>query len=964
MVCPHCLTPNPAGTTACSQCSTAMPEESETVVISGPESWSEPLPSALSAMQKPLRPGNVLGYRYEIVSLLGKGGMGAVYKARDRELDRMVALKIIRPDLAGNADMMNRFKQELILARQITHRNVIRIYDLGVADGRRFISMEYVEGQDLAHILKERHKIPPREAAGIMRQICDGLAAAHAEEVVHRDLKPQNVMLDPEGKVSIMDFGIARSVQVNEVRTTSEVIGTPVYMSPEQGRGDNVDARSDLFTVGIIFYELLTGDLPYKSATAVGTLLKRITDRPENPSDIDAAIPPQLSAIVMKCLIADLEARYQTALAIVDDLDAWLSPRPKHSEIWKWSSAGLATLLLASGGLVYWRFSSLQPTQAHKTVTMLVADFNNATADPVFSGTLEPTFTIAMEGAKFIGTYDPLQARRIAAQMRPGAGKLDESVARLVAVREGINVVVGGNISREGNGYRIELKAVDPVSGKTIVARSAQASNQQGVLNAVGKLAVTIRKSLGDDTPVSAQLAAAETFTAASLEAAQKYGVGQQAFWQGKYDESLRTLSEAVQLDPTMGRAYSTMAVIHANMGRRAEAEKYFKLAMSRIDRMTDREKFRTRGSYYLAVRNVPKAVEEFGALLKQYPADTGGLANLALSYFYGRDMTRALEEGRRAVKLYPGNPLYRNNLAFYALYAGQFDAAVREAREALKISPGYLKGHIVIGLAELAQGHSDAAAESYHAIEKVSARGASMAAGGLADLAMYEGRLADAEPILNGAISAEIANKTPGLAARKLATLGELLLDRSHTAAAVSTAGRAALSAKDEAVLFEAAHVDIEAGQDAKAQALSSQLSGRLEPDPQAYAFLIQAGLKLKRGDAPEAIRLIREAQKRADTWLGRFELGQAYLAANAFTEAYSEFEACLKRRGEATAVFLDDVPSYRYLPPVYYYMGRAQEGLGSPAAAESYRTFLKIKAHSENDPLIKDARRRLATE
>ena len=248
--------------------------------------------------------------------------MGAVYKARDRELERLVALKVIRPELAGNPEILRRFKQELILARQVTHKNVIRIFDLGMADGRKFITMDYIEGRDLKSILVERGKLPPQEAVSIIQQVCRGLEAAHTESVVHRDLKPQNIMVDANGRVWVMDFGLARSMETAGLTRTGALMGTPDYMSPEQARGEKVDARSDLFSLGIIFYELLTGRLPFQADTMMATLLKRVQEKAIPPQTLDPGIPDHLNAVVMKCLEADVARRYQAIGEILADLSA------------------------------------------------------------------------------------------------------------------------------------------------------------------------------------------------------------------------------------------------------------------------------------------------------------------------------------------------------------------------------------------------------------------------------------------------------------------------------------------------------------------------------------------------------------------------------------------------------------------------------------------------------------------
>jgi serine/threonine protein kinase len=236
--------------------------------------WAQPATTmgegvAMAALQ----PGTVVAGRYEIVKLLGEGGMGAVYRAQDRELERVVALKVIRPELARNAQVLQRFKQELILARQITHRNIIRIFDLGHAEGMRFITMEFIEGEDVSGILARRGKLPAHEAVAIVTQVARGLEAAHSEGVVHRDLKPQNVMMDAAGKASVMDFGIARSMDASNMTRTGALLGTPTYMSPEQAQGKKVDARSDIYTLGIIFYELLTGRPPFEADNPMATLV-------------------------------------------------------------------------------------------------------------------------------------------------------------------------------------------------------------------------------------------------------------------------------------------------------------------------------------------------------------------------------------------------------------------------------------------------------------------------------------------------------------------------------------------------------------------------------------------------------------------------------------------------------------------------------------------------------------------
>ena len=344
--CPSCHTSNPPESRLCSKCSTPFGIDSATLVLDaspappvdpdvtqvftdvslaataiGGTGWSVPIQRlGPSDPNTPVEEGMVLGGRYQVLKRLGEGGMGAVYKARDHELDRLVALKVIRPELAGHPDILRRFKQELILARQVTHKNVVRIFDLGSADGRKFITMDYIEGRDLKTILTERGKLPPAEVVPIFQQICRGLEAAHVEGVVHRDLKPQNVMVDEAGRVWLMDFGLARSMELAGLTRTGVLMGTPDYMSPEQARALKVDARSDLFSLGIIVYELLIGRLPFEADTLMAKLLQRVQKKAAPVTEIDPTIPASLAAVVSKCLETDVAKRYQSVAEILDDL--------------------------------------------------------------------------------------------------------------------------------------------------------------------------------------------------------------------------------------------------------------------------------------------------------------------------------------------------------------------------------------------------------------------------------------------------------------------------------------------------------------------------------------------------------------------------------------------------------------------------------------------------------------------
>ena len=974
MVCPHCRTPNPEGTVICVQCRTPIDAGDATLPVvntvvgqqagASQGTWAKPTRFDSESPGKPLQPGDVLAARYEILQLLGEGGMGAVYRARDTELDRVLALKVIRPELARNAQILQRFKQELILARQVTHRNIIRIFDLGHADGTRFITMEYIEGEDLFHILTQRGKLPAPEAAAIILQVARGLEAAHAEGVVHRDLKPQNIMLDPQGKVSVMDFGIARSVDAASMTRTGALMGTPTYMSPEQAQGQKVDARSDLYMLGIIFYELLTGTPPFDADNPMAALVRRIQEKAKPPIELEPSVPKALDDIILKMLATQPADRYQAAADIIRDLEAWEAARTGHTPAIGMApvirNSTLPVKLLAATlvlmlGVVVWLFlhrgaEKGQPAAAAQPISVLVADFHNDTGDSVFDGTLEPAIGLAMEGASFISAFSRGDARKAAQQLQPGATGLDVNLARAVARQQGVSVVIAGDIEKKGSGFEINVRAFDSRTGQTLVEKSTRAGAKQDVMSAATKLATPIREKLGDTVPAAVQLAAAETYSTPSLEAAQSYAHGQDAQWAGKQEEAIQDYLRAIQLDPNMGRAYAGVAVNYRNMGNRAEAERYFRLAMSHLDRMSEREQLRTYGAYYLFRGNYDQASEKLAELTRKFPADDAAQTNLVYSYFESRNIARAVDAQKEVVKRKP-DVLNSGNLALYEMYGGQFDAAIQQAGQVLTHNPNYQLALVALALSQFAEDKPAEAAATYAKLQATGADGASVASIGLADMALYDGRNTEAIRILEKGVDDDIANKNVSAAAVKLAAMAAA----QHSPA---TAERALKTDKEAA--FPAARVLLDARQEGRALEVARQIGERPEPDPQAESKLLDGEAQLLKGRPQEALRLFQEAQKLADSWLARFDLGRAYLAAQLYQEASDQFNTCLNRKGEATAVFFDDTPSYRYFPPLYYYLGLTQQALKLDSAKESFRKFLNIKAKADpGDPLVADARK-----
>ncbi len=469
-----------------------------------------------------------------------------------------------------------------------------------------------------------------------------------------------------------------------------------------------------------------------------------------------------------------------------------------------------------------------------------------------------------------------------------------------------------------------------------------------------------IRKALGDTTPVAAQLAVSGPFTAASLEVVHQYSIAMQQQFAGKTAEAFQSFSKAVELDPNFARAYAGISGTANDLGRQADAQKNIKLAMEHLDRMTERERYHTRGFYYLIVGNYPKCVEEFSTLVGQYPADRVGQSDLAWCYAELRNFPKALEAARKAEEIAPKGALEHVNLAFFSSFTGDFSTGEREARTALEISPGEV-AQIDVGEAQLGEGRLPEAAETYHGVEKFGPRAASLAASALADLAMYQGRFSEQARLLAESAEADLRAKMPENATNKFAALAYAELLRGQSKSAVASAEKALANGQTLQVRFLAGRVFAEAGDTAQAKKMADSLAKETQAEPQAYGKIIEGKLALKQGDSRLAVKDITDANNLLDTWIGRFELGRAYLEAGQFPEADSEFDRCIKRRGEAMELFMDNTVTYGYLPYVYYHQGRVRQGLKTAAFADSYRTYLSIRGQSTEDPLVAEARKSL---
>jgi tetratricopeptide (TPR) repeat protein len=593
-------------------------------------------------------------------------------------------------------------------------------------------------------------------------------------------------------------------------------------------------------------------------------------------------------------------------------------------------------------------------------LSILIADFDNQTGDPLFEGSLEQALQIGLEVASFVSSYERGVAKKIAGELQ-STEALDSEVAQLVAVREGIKLVLAGSIVPDGSEFELAVQAVAPRSGEIIAEVDTTAPSKLEVLTAMGELAAELRAELGDESVDRDNLEVTETFTAMSLEAAREYDTAQQLQYNAKYEQAIEHYRAAVEHDPGFGRAYSGWAVAARKLGLVDEASKAWDKAIANLGTMTERERLRTQGIYYWGVtRNFQKAIETYETLVEKYPADFVGRNNLAVAKFFALDFEGAVEEGEHALGIYPANAIARSNYALYAMYSSDLDTAVAEAHQVREIDPTWFAVWLPIAMQSLSAGDLDAARAAYENMRETSPRGASTAKLGLADVELFTGDFASAREILAAAITVDAEGGNAYGGAVKQLALAEALLGEGDSAAADEAIRRGLEMVSIDATLVPAALMYAGAANTDNALEIATALAEKLSPQSRAYAGLIRGVVALNSGESLQAIEHLTAAAEMADLWLVRFYLGRAYFEGGYFVEALDEFTAASDRHGEATAVFLDDLPSYRYMATVPYWLGRTQAELGMRIeAAKNFNIF--VARRPPDEPLAEDARQRL---
>ena len=698
--------------------------------------FSQPSAGSISAFQG-LQPGVLFGERYEILSVLGQGGMGAVYKARDRELDRLIALKVIRPELATDPAILLRFKQELILSRNITHKNVVRIYDLGEADGIRFISMEYVDGEDLRTILRRQGKFAPKEAISVVEQVCRALDSAHSEGVIHRDLKPQNIMRDRHGRIVVMDFGLARSLGDSGMTQTGAIVGTIEYMSPEQALGGTLDQRSDIFSVGLIFYELLTGKAPYQADTAIASLMKRTREDAPSASDVDASIPRSLSAIVSRCLEREPANRYHSAVELLQQLTTWESnpnisaetlskmiahPIVRRSRFsldlpgksWMWIAGAVLVVALA--------------TYAGRTLLSRPGTSSGEIAQGIPS--LKQGKYVAILPLKQVGdpkalgyVADGIQEALIAKLFQlkeihlASSDAVDKAAAKDLPLSKlarelGVNLVLQGSVQGNSDKIRVTLSLDDASTGKRLWSEEFPGAPGD-VLALEDQIYGTVATALALK-PTDEEQARVGAHPTENVKAYDLYLQGRNTLRNSRSQNDIRQavglFEQAIDRDPNFALAYTGLADSSLRMyGENKESIWAQKATLSaqQAERLSNNlpEVHLSLGSVYSMTGKYTQAVTELKRALELAPNSDEAYRNLGEAYKASGQTEDAIATYQKAVAANSYNWLNHIALGKAYLELGDSAKALPEFQKVTELAPDNPMGYGDIGSVYLREG-------------------------------------------------------------------------------------------------------------------------------------------------------------------------------------------------------------------------------------------------------------------
>ena len=732
ITCPKCHFDNPETQRFCGDCGTQLPPSKTTH------------PEVTETIQTPIKElttGSIFAGRYQIIEELGKGGMGKVYRAVDKKLNEEVAIKLIKPEIALDKDTLARFQNELKVARKISHRNIGRMYELMEDQGLHFITMEYVPGEDLRSFLHRSKQLTVGTAVALAKEVCEGLAEAHRLGVIHRDLKPSNIIIDKDGNARIMDFGIARSLRTKSMTGEGVIIGTPEYMSPEQVEGKDVDQRSDIYSLGVILYEMVTGRVPFEGETPLSVAVKQKTEVAPDPRKSNAQVTEDLSHVILKCLEKDKAKRYQDVADVQAELEKIEKGIPTTERIVplrktftsreitvKFSLKKLfvpafAVVALVIAALVIWKVALKKPAAPLPVEkrSIAIVSFENQTGDKAYdnlSGVIQNLLITNLEqsGYFYVATWERL--RDLLKQMGKGDVKfIDSELGFELCKRDGVGAVVLGSFARAGNVFVTNAQVLDVGTKNLLGTASSRGEGPDSILNRqIDELSRQIAKGIGlsEGKIVAAKMQVRDA-TTSSTEAYSYYLKGREEQVNYDWDRARQAYEKAVELDPAFASAYYRLFIQYYMLGDFKKSMEAIEKAWNLSKKTTEKERLLIEANHARGPEGNP---DKYFSILKditeKYPKDKEVHHHLASTYQNKKMPKQAAEEIEKALGLDPDYPDALNTGGYVYVMLKDYEKAVGYLKKYASLMPGQPNPFDSLAEVYFRIGNLDEAIENY----------------------------------------------------------------------------------------------------------------------------------------------------------------------------------------------------------------------------------------------------------